>query len=112
MSGPSSKQDAVLVGVHLPGVTEIEFTSSMDELERLVSTLGYRTIARLTQGRSHLEAAAVLGEGKMKELGELTGGDGVVGSSAPKKKDKARLKRAKEAGEDGEDPDGAARDGS
>jgi GTP-binding protein HflX len=94
------KQDAVLVGVHLPGVTEIEFTSSMDELERLVSTLGYRTIARVTQTRSHLEAAAVLGEGKLKELGDLTGGDGVVGSPAPKKKDKARLKRAKEAGGD------------
>jgi GTP-binding protein HflX len=106
------KQDAVLVGVHLPGVTEIEFASSMDELERLVSTLGYRTIARVTQTRSHLEAAAVLGEGKLKELGELTGGEGVVASPAPKKKDKARLRRAKEAGEDGGDPDGPTSDGS
>jgi GTP-binding protein HflX len=104
MTRPSPKQDAVLVGVHLPGVTDIEFTSSMDELERLVSTLGYRTIARVTQARSHIEAGAVLGEGKLKELGELTGGDGVVASPAPKKKDKARLRRAKEAGE-GEDED-------
>jgi GTPase len=112
MNRPSPKQDAVLVGVHLPGVTDLEFTSSMDELERLVSTLGYRTIARVTQTRSHLEAGSVLGEGKLKELGDLTGGDGVVGSPAPKKKDKARLKRAKEAGEDGGDSDGAARDRS
>ncbi len=84
----------MLVGVHLPGVTDLEFTSGMEELERLVSTLGYRTLARVTQARSHIDAAAVLGEGKLKELGALTGGDGVVGSQAPKKKDKARLKRA------------------
>jgi GTP-binding protein HflX len=105
MTRPSPKQDAVLVGVHLPGVTDIEFASSMDELERLVSTLGYRTIARVTQARSHIEAGAVLGEGKLKELGELTGGDGVVSSPAPKKKDKARLKRAKEAGGEEEEED-------
>src|SRR5271165_6591043 len=107
---PAPNQDAVLVGVHLPGVTDREFASSMDELERLVSTLGYRTIARVTQARSHLQARAVLGEGKLKELGQLTGGEGVVGSPAPKKKDKARLKRAEEAGKDDGDPDSRASD--
>jgi GTP-binding protein HflX len=100
MPQPSRNQDAVLVGVLLPGVTDLEFTSSMEELERLVSTLGYRTVARVTQARSHLEAAAVLGAGKLEELGALTGGKGVVDSAAPKKKDKARLRRAAEAGED------------
>ena len=92
-------QRAVLVAVHLPDADDLEFRSSVEELERLVSTLGYRTIATVTQTRSHLEAAAVLGEGKLKELGDLTGGDGEVGNTAPKKKDKARLKRqAAEAG--------------
>jgi len=100
MSRPSQKPDAVLVGVHLPGVTDHEFDSSMEELERLVSTLGYRALVRVTQARSHIDAAAVLGEGKLKELGGLTGGDGVVGSPAPKKKDKARLRRAAEEGAD------------
>lgn len=110
MPRPSHKQDAVLVGVLLPGVTDLEFASGMEELERLVSTLGYRTIARVTQARSHLEAAAVLGEGKLKELGELTGGEGTVGSPAPKKKDKARLKRAAAAGEDDAEDSGAPSD--
>jgi len=109
MPRPSHKQDAVLVGVLLPGVTDLEFASGMEELERLVSTLGYRTIARVTQARSHLEAAAVLGEGKLKELGQLTGGEGTVGSPAPKKKDKARLKRAAAAGESDSEGAGARR---
>jgi GTP-binding protein HflX len=102
MPSLSHDQDAVLVGVLLPGVTDLEFASSMEELERLVSTLGYRTVARVTQARSHLEAAAVLGAGRLEELGAITGGTGVVGSMAPKKKDKARLRRASAASEPAE----------
>jgi GTPase len=75
----------------------------MDELDRLVKTLGYETVARITQNRHHLEHTAVVGEGKLKELGELTGGSGEVGSTAPKKRDKARLRR--EAGDGDEDED-------
>ena len=97
---------AVLVAVHLPDADDLEFRSSVEELERLVSTLGYRTIAKVTQVRGHLEAGAVLGEGKLLELGELTGGDGHVGSTAPQKKDKARIKRqAAEAAEHGDEAD-------
>jgi len=84
---------AVLVAVHLPHVSDHEFHSSLDELERLVSTLGYKTAARITQTRAHLEAGAVLGEGKLHELGELTGGSGRIEASIPKKKSKAQLKR-------------------
>jgi len=95
---------AVLVAVHLPDADDLEFRSSVEELERLVSTLGYRTVAKVTQVRGHLEAGAVLGEGKLLELGELTGGDGHIGSTAPQKKDKARIKRqAAEAAAHGED---------
>lgn len=100
----------MLVGVRLPGVTDLEFASSMEELERLVSTLGYRTLVRVTQARSHIDAAAVLGEGKLKELGALTGGNGVVGSRAPTKKDKARLRRAGEEGLGATHENGAAND--
>jgi len=107
MSNPEGRQKAVLVAVHLPDADDLEFRSSVEELERLVSTLGYRTIAKVTQTRSHLEAGAVLGEGKLEELGEITGGDGHIGTTAPKKKDKARMKRQAEAersdGEDDED---------
>ena len=92
------------MAVHLPDADDLEFRSSVEELERLVSTLGYRTVAKVTQVRGHLEAGAVLGEGKLLELGELTGGDGHIGSTAPQKKDKARIKRqAAEAAEHGDD---------
>jgi GTP-binding protein HflX len=101
---PRAPGKAVLVAVQLPHCDDVEFRSSVEELERLVSTLGYRTVATVTQVRGHLEAGAVLGEGKLEELGELTGGDGHIGSTAPQKKDKARLKRqAAEAAARGED---------
>ncbi|MBS2018590.1 MAG: GTPase HflX [Deltaproteobacteria bacterium] len=92
----------------MPRVEDLEFQASLDELERLVSTLGYKTIARVTQVRSHLEAAAVLGEGKLAELGKLTGGEGKIPSFAPKKKDKARLKREKEEGDEEAEADAEA----
>jgi GTP-binding protein HflX len=104
---------AVLVAVHLPDADDLEFRSSVEELERLVSTLGYRTVAKVTQARTHLEAGAVIGEGKLKELGELTGGDGHIGSTAPKKKDKARMKRqaAEDASANDEEDDDTGDDG-
>jgi GTP-binding protein HflX len=93
----SQTAKAVLVAVHFPHVDDVEFQSSVEELERLVSTLGYKTVAKVTQVRSHLEAGAVLGEGKLLELGEITGGDGRIGPTVPKKKDKARMKRQADA---------------
>lgn len=98
----SERPKAVLVAVHFPRVEDAEFHSSLDELERLVTTLGYRVVARVTQPRQHVEAAAVLGEGKLKELAELTGGTGHIGTTAPKKKDKARLRREEDEHEDDE----------
>jgi GTP-binding protein HflX len=89
---------AVLVAVHFPRVSDEEFASSLEELGRLVTTLGYEIVARITQLRSHLEAGAVIGEGKLQELAEITGGTGHVGTTAPKRKDKARLRREAEAG--------------
>ena len=84
---------ALLVGVKLPGVAEAEFEASLAELERLVKTLGYRVVGRLTQARASLGAAAVLGEGKLAELAALTGGSGDPGAVVPRKADKARAKR-------------------
>jgi len=74
---------AVLVGVQLPGIEDDEHASSLAELGRLAKTLGLQVVARLTQKRSSLAAAAVVGEGKLKELAELTGGSGVVPSGVP-----------------------------
>jgi GTP-binding protein HflX len=109
-SSQSRTQRAVLVAVHLPDADDLEFRSSVEELERLVSTLGYRTVAKVTQARTHLEAAAVLGEGKLAELGDITGGDGHIGTTAPKKKDKARMKRQAEADQANADDEGESDD--
>ncbi|MDB4940533.1 MAG: ychF [Labilithrix sp.] len=103
---PESRARAVLVAVHLPDADDLEFNSSVEELERLVATLGYQTIAKVTQTRAHLEAGGVLGEGKLKELGDLTGGTGEIGATVPRKKNKARLRREEEGGAtDDEDED-------
>lgn len=70
----NERPKAVLVAVKLPEISEQEFQSSLDELERLVSTLGYQTVARVTQTRTQLAPAAVLGEGKLEELKSLLRG--------------------------------------
>jgi GTP-binding protein HflX len=80
---------AVIVGVRLPGDDERAFEASLTELERLVTTLGYRPIARVTQARASLSPSAVLGEGKLGELAALTGGSGHVGTTPPRKRHKA-----------------------
>jgi GTPase len=95
-SGPGSFESlptALLVGVKLPGVAEAEFEASLEELERLVKTLGYRVVGRVTQARTTLAPAAVLGEGKLAELAAFTGGTGDAGVVVPRKADKARAKR-------------------
>ncbi|MFM2417498.1 MAG: GTPase HflX [Pseudomonadota bacterium] len=69
---------AVLVGVHLPDVTEASFRASLDELGRLADTLGLHVVGRITQRRGQLARATVVGEGKLRELARVTGGTGVV----------------------------------
>ncbi|MGD0523743.1 MAG: GTPase HflX [Polyangiaceae bacterium] len=101
---------AVLVGVQLPGVTDAEHGSNLAELGRLVQTLGFDVVATVTQRREALSAAAVLGEGKLKELADLTGGKGVVPTGAPEVKTKARAKW--KAARPDEAPDGEGEEDS
>ena len=112
----SSLPKALLVGVRLPGVSEVEFEASLDELERLVKTLGYRVVSRMTQTRGTLAPTAVLGEGKLGELAAITGGSGYAGVEVERVKDKARKRReAIEAGQtivDEEDDDADDEPGS
>lgn len=100
MATPVKRPKAVIVAVHFPRVEDLEFESSLEELGRLVTTLGYEVVARVVQPRSHLESAAVIGEGKLQELAEITGGTGELGTTAPKRRDKARLRREAEGRED------------
>lgn len=82
---------AVLVGVQLPGVATEELEASLAELARLVDTLGFDVVARVTQKRPSLSPAAGLGGGKLKDLARVTGGSGVIGSGAQKKVQKKEL---------------------
>ncbi|MBC7420665.1 MAG: GTPase HflX [Bdellovibrio sp.] len=83
---------AILVGLQLPGVSEAELQSSLDELSRLVTTLGFKPVGRLTQKRDSEKNATVLGEGKLQDLAKWTGGSGEISNSFEKKKSKAALK--------------------
>lgn len=102
---------AVLVGVQLPGISDIDHEADLAELGRLVHTLGFEVVGTVTQKRDGLSAGSILGEGKLKELAKLTGGSGVIPSGATKQKSKAREKweeqDEEEAPEEEEDDDAA-----
>jgi GTP-binding protein HflX len=83
----------VLVAVQLPNVSSAEYEASLAELGRLVTTLGYSVAGIVTQRRDGLSPVAVLGEGKLKELADYTGGTGVVPGFAKEKISKARARR-------------------
>lgn len=90
---PDDQLKAVLIGIQLPQTTASELESSLMELSRLVTTLGYNVVGRVTQKRSTDRAANLLGDGKLMELAQWTGGSGVVASSVVRKKTKAASKR-------------------
>lgn len=83
---------AILVGLQLPQNTEEETKSSVAELGRLVTTLGYRVVGEIYQKRKSDREATVLGDGKLLELAERTGGSGKVNPTFIKKKHRAALK--------------------
>ena len=62
-------------------------------------------VGAVTQRRMTLAAAAVLGEGKLVELGAFTGGTGVVPSAGPPRKTKARARQAAERDDEQVDGD-------
>ena len=100
---------AVLVGIQTPDVDDVAHEASLEELGRLVKTLGYEVIGTVSQKREGTGAGLLLGSGKLAELAALTGGSGVVGSMAPAPKSKAR-KRFESLAETNDpaeyDPDG------
>ncbi len=105
---------AVLVGVQFPDVSDEDHAADMAELGRLVRTLGMEVVGTVTQKRASLAGGAVLGEGKLKDLAELTGGRGIITSGAPDRTSKVRERWAKENAEsddapvDDDDEDGNA----
>ncbi len=98
MSKPS-QPNAVLVAIRTPRVTVEDLDSSLQELTRLVTTLGYNVVGRVMQKRSSDKYAAVLGQGKLAELARWTGGSGKIESAFERPKHKAASKF------EAEDPD-------
>ncbi len=70
------KSKAVLVGVQLPNVSDAEHQASLDELNRLVKTLGLEVIGQISQKRKLPASGTVLGVGKLNDLAVWTGGPG------------------------------------
>lgn len=89
----SSSSRAVLVAIQTPRVTREEMESSLHELTRLVKTLGYQAVGRVTQKRSSDKFATVLGQGKLTELAQWTGGPGTIAASFERPLHKAASKR-------------------
>src|SRR5918994_1205937 len=89
---------AVLVGIQTPEVDDVTHEASLEELGRLVRTLGYEVVGTVSQRREGTGAGSLLGSGKLAELAALTGGTGLVGSMAPPPKSKARQRFGVAAG--------------
>jgi len=81
---------AVLVGIQTPETDDVAHEASLEELGRLVKTLGYEVVGTVSQKREGTGSASILGSGKLAELAALTGGTGRVASMAPPPKSKAR----------------------
>ncbi|MBH0182725.1 MAG: GTPase HflX [Nitrospira sp.] len=91
-----SPSSAVLVAIQTPQVTGEELESSLQELTRLVKTLG--------QKRSSDKFATVLGRGKLTELALWTGGSGIVADSFTRPTHKAAWKLEAAASDAVEEP--------
>lgn len=88
---------AVLVAVQLPGVDDAAHAASLVELGRLAKTLGLDVVGQVSQKRGALAAAAVVGEGKLRELARFTGGSGAVPSGVPAHRIRSGGQRVEEA---------------
>ena len=56
----TARPKAILVAVRLPDMDVAASKASLDDLTRLVTTLGYDVVERVLQGRGNLAPAAVL----------------------------------------------------
>src|ERR1700680_4942014 len=81
---------AILVGIQVEGVDDVAHAASLEELGRLVKTLGYDVVGTMSQKRDGIGDGTVLGKGRLAELAAITGGTGIVGSMAIPQKSKAR----------------------
>ncbi|MCG3863416.1 MULTISPECIES: GTPase HflX [unclassified Photobacterium] len=80
------KNNALLISIQTPQFKGDEAKSSLEELARLVTTLGFKVVGTQSQKLSSTKKMSVLGSGKMAEIAQLTGNLGVIeddGEDAP-----------------------------
>jgi len=65
---------ALIVAVHLDGVSDTEFNSSLVELAELAKTLGLEVVGQFTQKRASFDSAAYIGVGKREEIKQFVQG--------------------------------------
>ena len=65
---------ALIVAVHLDGVSDTEFNSSLVELAELAKTLGLEVVGQFTQKRASFDSAAYIGVGKREEIRQFVQG--------------------------------------
>jgi GTPase len=101
---------AILVAVQTPDIDDVAHAASLEELGRLVKTLGYEVAGTVSQKRDGIDGGTVLGKGRLEQLAALTGGTGIVGSTAPVRKSKARerFEQAEVEQADESEPDAAS----
>ena len=74
MTNPSESEimpTTILVDVQLQRTDTGEHDASLHELRQLIETLGWKIAGTLTQKMSSLNAASLIGPGKLEELSEL-----------------------------------------
>jgi GTP-binding protein HflX len=105
-----SRPQTILVGIQLPKVPPAETESSMQELRRLVDTLGFEVLGTVKQKRNAISGGVVVGQGKLRELATWTGGPGVVSPTFQAKKSKAAERFGLKEDEETDDEDVSAED--
>jgi GTP-binding protein HflX len=71
---------ALLVSVKTPDISDDEALESIEELERLVTTLGFRVIGKEFQRQQNTTGPSAVGTGKLEEIAKLTSGNTPSGS--------------------------------
>jgi GTPase len=92
MKAYQKMERCLLVGVQTPDQSDEDCKRSLEELERLVDTLGLEVAHRMTQKLKSPSAASVVGPGKLLEISDFTPGPGVITIETHKKETKAALK--------------------
>lgn len=91
----SNPRNAILVGLELSKMEKGEMEDSLQELKRLVETLGFTVVHTITQKRYAPSPSTAIGAGKLKALARWTGGKGEL-PVVHRQKNKAAEKREEE----------------